>query len=425
MKSDSLSIPATNFASKKPKLVQILGRFTGGPAGQVGLLHECLGPWFETNLILGGLSPGEHDMSYLLSSGENVVRVEEMGRRISFLSDFRAFWKVYRFLRRERPEIVHTHTAKAGAVGRLAARLAGVPVIVHTYHGHVFHSYFGRAKTRLCLAIERALGLITTQVVAISDSQKRELCGKYRVIAAEKTTVISNGFHFAQFSSQEREAARKQFGIDKDAFVFVWAGRMAPVKDVELLGHVIRKAVSTASKAFFLVVGDGEEKPRLESQIQGCNNVKLLGWWRDMDQIWRTADAAILTSRNEGTPSCLIEAMAAGLPFVATNVGGIQDLAAGALHALANDMGHRANNGFLASRTPEALFHCVEELVNDRDGSRKMGEAGSAFVKTRFPADRLIANIRKLYDKLAGLRSTPKHQPIEGRPNGQTEPTQF
>jgi glycosyltransferase involved in cell wall biosynthesis len=359
-------------------------------------------------------------MEYLLSSSENVLRVEEMGRHISFLSDLRAFWKFYRFLTRERPEIVHTHTAKAGALGRIAARLAGVPIIVHTYHGHIFHSYFGRAKTRLYLAIEKALGVITTQVVAISESQRDELCDRYRLTTANKITVIPNGFHFTSFSSQEREKARKEFGIEKDAFVFVWAGRMAPVKDVGLLGQVIHKAASSSSKAFFLVVGDGEEMPRLKSLLQDFGNVKLLGWWRDMDQIWRIADAAILTSRNEGTPTSLIEAMAAGLPFVATNVGGVQDLSVGTLLDLGNEVGHRAGNAFLVNRTPEALFYCVQELVNNRDASREMGRIGSAFVRARFPADRLIADITKLYNSLMEQRSMQKQQPV-GCSTGRTE----
>jgi glycosyltransferase involved in cell wall biosynthesis len=177
---------------------------------------------------------------------------------------------------------------------------------------------------------------------------------------------------------------------------------MAPVKDVELLSQVVRVASAQSSKAFFLVVGDGEEKTRLESLVQGCNNVKLLGWWRNMDQIWCAADAAILTSRNEGTPTALIEAMAAHLPFVATKVGGVQDLAVSPLLELPNDMGQKAANGFVVVRTPEALFHCVKELIDDRLGSRKMGEVGHSFVSDQFSADRLIAKIVRLYNNLTG-----------------------
>ncbi len=420
MKSSSTKTTPVAIPGGRYKLVRVLGRLTGGPARHACLLHERLTSQLETRLVIGGISQGEHDMGYLLSSAENVMRVDEMGRSISVFSDLRAFWKLFRFLRREKPEIVHTHTAKAGALGRIAAWLAGVPVIVHTYHGHIFHSYFSPMKTRVYLAVERALGLITTQVVAISDSQRKELCDSYRVIPHGKTVVIQNGFEFEEVSHQERAEARKRLGLTEDAFVFAWAARMAPVKDVELLGKVIRMAAAQSSNAFFLVVGDGEMKPQLESIVQNCNNVKLLGWWRDMDQIWAAADAAILTSRNEGTPTALIEAMAAHLPFVATNVGGVQDMAVPPLVGLPREMGHQAANGFLVARTPEGLLHGVQELVHDRERSRKMGEIGHTFVSAQFSADRLVAQIIQLYDRLCGTKCLSNSAPVETE---QTEPS--
>jgi len=339
--------------------------------------------------------------------------VDEMGRRVSLFSDVRALWKLFVLLRREKPEIVHTHTAKAGALGRVAAWLAGVPVIVHTYHGHVFHSYFSPTKTRIYRAVEKALGSITTQVVAISNSQREELCNVYRVIPCERTVVIQNGFDFKDCSGRERTEARKELGIAENAFVFVWAARMAPVKDVELLGEVVRMAAKESSQAYFLVVGDGEMKPRLESIVQGCNNVKLLGWRRDMDRIWCAADAAILTSRNEGTPTALIEAMAARVPFLATNVGAVRDLSVLPLHEMPKDAGHRAGNGYLAARTPEALFYCAEELIRDRTAARTMGEIGHAFVCTHFSVDRLVAEMSRLYSSLAAsCRRPSEHNQI-------------
>ncbi len=415
MKPRAMNEFAGAVPDARPKLVRILGRLTGGPAHHACLLHEKLTPWLDTQLVIGGLSSGEQDMSYLLSSDENVVRLDEMGRHISVSSDLSSLWKLFWILRRERPKIVHTHTAKAGALGRIAAWLARVPVIVHTYHGHVFHSYFSPMKTRIYLAIERALGLVTTQVVAISASQRDEICDTYHVVPRDKTTVIRNGFNFAHFSSEERDEARRELDIKDDDFVFVWAARMAPVKDVHLLSQVVRKAAAQSSKAFFLVVGDGEEKARLESLVQGCDNVKLLGWWRNMDQIWCAADAAILTSRNEGTPTALIEAMAAHLPFVATNVGAVQDLAVQPFLELANGMGHRATNGFVAPRTPDALFYCVEQLVNDRAGSREMGEVGHSFVSARFPADRLVADMIQLYNQLTTAGRIPESTFVEKR----------
>src|SRR5207245_2492062 len=155
---------------------------------------------------------------------------------------------------KERPDIVHTHTAKAGALGRLAAWVAGVPAIVHTYHGNIFHGYFGPLTGRIYLAIEQVLGRLSTKVIAISESQQEEICSKYRVVPRGKVSVIPNGFQLDHFSKGCREEARKEFGLKDDDFVAVWAGRMVAVKDVELLAEVIQRASGKQSKIHFLVV---------------------------------------------------------------------------------------------------------------------------------------------------------------------------
>lgn len=385
----------------KPKVVRIIARLNvGGPARQACLLHQKLAPLFETHLIIGGLARGEEDMSYLLSSDRNVVQLPQMSREISLLSDAIAFWKILKVLWKERPEIVHTHTAKAGALGRLAAWVAGVPIIAHTYHGHVFKEYFGAFKTKVYLAIERMLGHVSTQVIAVSESQQEEICSEYRVVPQKKISVIHNGFELENFSRGCREEARRKLGLAPSDFVAVWAGRMVPVKDVQLLGEVIRKAAEGQSKIYFLVVGDGEQKGELESQIRGCANVRLLGWRRDIEQIWAAADVALLTSRNEGTPTALIEAMAAGLPFVATNVGGVRDLAAGTLCELPNDMGYRAANGYLSSRSLESLLYGIEQLAKDPQMSKEMGLIGRAFALEKFSVVRLVEEMTSLYQRL-------------------------
>lgn len=356
---------------------------------------------------MGSLSPGEHDMSDLLSSQDNVLKLAAMSREISW-SDARAFWMIFTFLRKERPDVVHTHTAKAGALGRLAAWLARVPVIVHTYHGHVFQGYFNPVKTRMYLAIERALGRVTNQVIAISESQRDELSQKYCVVPRQKIAIIQNGFELGAFSAKDRQETRNELGLRPEHFVLGWAGRMAPVKDVELLGQVIRRAAAEKSVARFLVVGDGEQRAELEVQIKGCKNVMLLGWRRDMERVWSAADAAILTSRNEGTPTALIEAMAVGLPFVSTNVGAVSDLAVGALQELPDGMGKRAANGFLTERTADALYYSVRELISNPAVARQMGAEGRNFVMARFASARLIEEIKALYVSLLEKKGHPK-----------------
>lgn len=387
--------------TKTPKLVRIIARLNvGGGAQQACMLHERLRPAFDTYLITGSLADGEKDMSYLLSSEQNVLRLPRMSRNISLISDFMTFWKIYRFLRQVHPLIVHTHTAKAGALGRFAAWLAGVPVIVHTYHGHVFHSYFGHITTRVFLSIERALGRISTRVIAISESQRQELSSEYRVAPQEKISVIHNGFDLDAFSAARRDEARKALGLKAEDFLVVWAGRLAPVKDVELLGSVVRKSAESGRGYHFLVVGDGTERAQLESLVKGCANVDLLGWRDDMPVVWRAADVALLTSRNEGTPTVLIEAMAAGVPFVATNVGAVQDVAVPPVQPLPNEAGLQAGNGFLTARTPEALINCLDCLSANPSLAQRMGSAGKAFVMERFSALRLITDVTSLYTAL-------------------------
>jgi len=390
-----------NQEPRRPKLVRITARLTvSGVAQQVCMLHENLAPNFETRLIIGSLAEGESDMSHLLSSEQNVLRLPQMSREVSARTDFLAFWKILKFLRRERPEIVHTHTAKAGALGRSAAWLAGVPIIVHTYHGHVFHSYFGALKNWIFLTIERILGRLSTRVIAVSESQQHDLCSKYRVAPREKFVVIENGFKLERFSSLCREDARRQLGLSPDDFVVVWAGRMVPVKDTQLLAQVIRRAAEKQSKICFLILGDGTQRQEFESLIRGYENVRLFGWQHNMAPIWSAADLALLTSRNEGTPTVLIEALAAGRPFVSTNVGGVRDLAVGDLQELPGNMGHRVANGYLASRTPESLLYCIEQMANNPRIAKEMGSVGQSFALQHFCEGRLLEQMSKLYQTL-------------------------
>ena len=400
----------------KPKVVRIIGRLNGGgPARQACLLHEKLADKFETHLVIGSLAEGEQDMSYLLHSERNVLRLPQMSRKISPWADAIAFWRLLQFLARIKPGIVHTHTAKAGGLGRLAAWLVGVPVIVHTYHGHVFHGYFGPLKTRIYLGIERLMGHLSTQMITVSDSQKEELCRKYHVALPEHISVIYNGVELERFSDPCRDQARTSLGLSPDSFVAVWAGRMVPVKDVHLLAQLVQLASQRQKKIHFLVVGDGTEKPKLLSSLRGYTNVHFLGWQQHIEKIWFAADVAILTSRNEGTPTNLVEAMAAKIPFVATHVGGVQDLAVVPLRELPAGMGYEAANGFLTARTPEALLHCIEKLITEPELAVRMGNMGHAFAWERFSVPEMVGKTTSLYQSL--LAKSDKFASVPLRPS--------
>src|SRR5438270_6565760 len=217
------------------KIVRIIGRLNvGGPARQACLLHERLRPEFETVLIAGLPDKGEADMSYLLSSQEGVHWVDSMSRPIRFFSDLQSLLAIYRILRREKPDIVHTHTAKAGALGRIAAILARVPVRVHTFHGHVFSGYFGRLKTWLYLTIERILARFTTHIVTVSDGQANELAEVYRVAARSKIQVIRNGFEWKD-TPRSRAEVRAELNLKNGQIAVLWIGRMVPIKGIDLL----------------------------------------------------------------------------------------------------------------------------------------------------------------------------------------------
>jgi glycosyltransferase involved in cell wall biosynthesis len=402
----------------KPKLVRIIARLNvGGPARQACLLHERLAPFFDCSLVIGNLADSEQDMSYLLSSERNVICLPMMSREVRWWSDALAFLRIMKLLRKQRPDIVHTHTAKAGALGRAAAWLARVPVIVHTYHGHVFQSYFGSWKTRFYMTIERVLCRLTTRVIAISESQARDLSNTYRIVDSNKISVIHNGFDLEQFSQAAKTSAREKLGLGTNDFVVAWVGRMVPVKDVELLNEVIVRASKKSTRIRFLIVGDGSDRGKLKCLGETGIGVQWLGWRRDIHTIWDAADVALLTSRNEGTPTALIESMAAGTPFVATNVGGVRDLAVGQLETLPEGFGFQATNGFLTSQKPEALVHCLEKLEQNPNLQRQMGEAGKIFACRQFSRERLIADMTSLYDHLmsqAGRAASHSSQDWEG-----------
>ena len=403
----SASVKPLNQNVAKPKVVRIIGRLNvGGPARQVCFLHQALRNNFDTILIAGHLDENEGDMSYLLASGEGVRWIRSMSRPIRLWSDFLAFLRIVRILRAERPDLVHTHAAKAGTLGRVAAAILGVPVRVHTYHGHVFHGYFGRFQTRTWLAIERTLNRITTRTVLISESQVDELVEKYKVVSRPNACLIRNGYDLSLFGSapdvrQAREL-RRLFGFDDYHFVVLWAGRLVPIKNVELLAQIVREATGS-SRLRFLVVGDGPDRHKLETLTAACSNIHIAGWRKDMPELWAAADAGLVTSRNEGTPSALIEAMASGKPFVSTNVGGVIDLAAPPAEMDNCLSVIRAGNGFLTPLAATPMLDCLEFLATNPDVTLAMGTAGRSFAVTHYSDHRLQTDLESLYFDLLGL----------------------
>ena len=397
----SASVKPLKQDAAKPKVARIIGRLNvGGPARQACFLHQALRNNFDTVLIAGRLDEQEGNMSYLLTSENGVRWIRSMSRPVRLWSDFVAFLHIVRILRAEQPDLVHTHAAKAGTLGRIAAAIVGVPVRVHTYHGNVFQVYFGALQTRIWIAIERMLNKITTRTVLISESQVDELVDKYNVVSPQKACVIRNGYDLSQFGGgadvRQAHDLRQAFGFDASHFVVMWAGRLVPIKNVELLAQIVREA-RRSPRLRFLVIGDGTDRRKLESLTTGCSNIHIAGWRKDMPELWAAADVGLVTSRNEGTPSALIEGMASGKPFVSTNVGGVIDLAAPPTQLDSRSQVIRAGNGFLTRLEATPILDCLEFLAKNRDVALAMGRVGRSFALTYYSDNRFQTDIENLY----------------------------
>jgi glycosyltransferase involved in cell wall biosynthesis len=321
-----------------------------------------------------------------------------MSRRVRFFSDLRSLFAIYRILRREKPDITHTHTAKAGTLGRIAAVLARVPVRVHTFHGHVFSGYFGIWKTKFYLAIERFLASFTTRIVTVSEGQARELAEVYKIAPCSKIQVIRNGFDWKDSTNSQAEL-RAELNLKRDQTAVLWLGRMVPIKGIELLAEVV-KANSSRDALMFVVAGDGPLRGYFEQLTTGCANLRMLGWQDDIASVIKACDVVLMTSINEGTPTALIEAMFAGKPFVATDAGGTSELAV-KLQTRSDGI-RKAKNGFIVESNAETIVKCLSGLAQDNTLRESMGRAGRTHAQQNWSSERLLEEMKQLYYELAG-----------------------
>jgi len=397
------------------KIVRILARLNiGGPAIHAVLLTEGLNDdTARSILVTGKIGSAEGDMLYFARQhGVTPVVIPELGRKISWRDDLVALWKLYRLLAKERPDVVHTHTAKAGSLGRLAAILAGVPVRIHTFHGHVFHGYFGRLTTKLFIVIERILALFTTRIVAISEAQRFDLLCRYRIASAEKFSVIPLGLDLTSFLGNETRTTPMPSATGSVA-TLGFVGRLVPVKNPCMALNVLAKLARNplVPRVRLVMVGDGALRTLLQEQVCRLGletQVVFTGWKRDLAGVYADMDLIVMTSVNEGTPVVLIEAMAAGRPFIATRVGGVVDLVVGTETVFRGETGQPlfsvfANGILTESDDEEGFAAAVAFLLQDRELMKKMGREGRNFVKVRFSKERLVRDISALYrESLAG-----------------------
>ena len=401
------------------RILRIIARLNiGGPAVQAILLSEYFsgGP-YQTLLVCGKVGSYEGDMSYLAQSkGVRPLVLPGLGRDISALRDFRSLQDLGRIIRQFRPHIIHTHTAKAGTLGRLAgmsfnafrgsqARIR----LVHTFHGHVFHSYFGSLKTFLFIQIEKFLARFTDRIVVISPGQQKEICERFRIAGREKVKVIRLGFELSPFREGERRGAdvRQRYLPDAspEATVVGIIGRLTQVKNHRMFLEGVKylKNMNQDHPFRFLVIGDGELRQELmcfvkKEGLEGL--VVFTGWQKDMPSLYGALDIVVLTSLNEGTPVTLIEAMAAGKPVIATDVGGVRDLL-GPLDSGESDGYKLAQNGVLIpTGREEVLAQALLRLSKDRDLSKRMAENAQSFVLHHYSKERLVGDLELLYAEL-------------------------
>jgi len=366
----------------------------GGPAIHAILLtRELPALGYHSILAAGDCEDGEGDMSYLLDAADPVRRIHELSRSVSPLRNIRALWRLWRLMRSERPAIVHTHTAMAGAVGRAAAILAGVPAIVHTFHGNSLRQYFSPTMSAVFLAIERLLARRTDAICVISPQQLEELSSDLRIAPHSKFHVVPLGLDLASCLQLPPPSPN---GILRVA----WFGRLVDIKNIGLLLETAASLQSSQSRFEFHVAGDGPDRGLIDAALPKLGPALVWhGWQRDITPLLSKCDLIIQTSRNEGTPVALIQGMAAGRPLLSTAVGGVVDMTCGEGRALTPGSTW-FDNAILVEPRPEAFARVLNELALCPERIPEMGRAARAFASAHYRKEALISNLDSLYREL-------------------------
>jgi len=381
---------------KKIKILRIIARLNiGGPAIHCILLTEGLNKGkFNSVLVSGKVDISEGDMLYLANE-KNVkpIIIPELGRSVNFIKDVVAFCRLFLIIFREKPDIIHTHTAKAGSLGRFAGLLYKLLsgrrcILIHTFHGHVFGGYFGKRKTKVFIWIERLLAKFTDRIVVVSNAIKNELIelgiGNFNKISIIPLGLELDGLLTIPIKNNFKNNSELKIGI---------IGRLTSIKNHLMFLRVIKKLMDLKSltQMRFIIAGDGELRESLENYAHSLrlnNFVIFAGWQKDLINLYSQLDIVALTSLNEGTPVSLIEAMAAGRPVVATNVGGVKDLV-------------NEDRGFLVeSEDIDGFASALKSLLEDENLRRRLGQFGREFVRNKFTKGRLINDIEVLYEEL-------------------------
>jgi glycosyltransferase involved in cell wall biosynthesis len=372
----------------------------GGPSIQAVRLTTALNDYgFASNLFHGRLGAGEGDMSYLIPPNTRTTYIETLCRPLSPLDDLRTLRRLYRAFRQVRPQIVHTHMAKAGLLGRLAAAAYNLTRgsaprarVVHTYHGHVLDGYFSPFMTSVFIGLERMLARVSDAIIAISPAIRADLLHTYRIGTEGQYRVVPLGFDLAPFAAVDdaaRSEARRSLDVPAGVPVVTTVGRLTAIKQHHLFLDVVRRLAADHPTLVAVIAGDGEMRGELEAAAQQlgiAQHVRFLGWRRDLATIYAATDVFLLTSRNEGTPVALIEAMATGVPGVSTDVGGVGDVITSEAVGLMAPFDDAAG-----------LAAAAHRLLADPALRMSTGARARTEVLARFGVERLVADIAAVY----------------------------
>jgi glycosyltransferase involved in cell wall biosynthesis len=396
------------------KIFRIIARLNvGGPARHVVWLNKYLPKKdFQSVLVTGTVPEGEEDMSYFATEhGINPIFIPEMSRELS-PKDVISLFKVFRQMRREKPDIIHTHTAKAGTIGRIAGLLYKLTTfrkvkIIHTFHGHVFHSYYGKRKTQLFLLIEKTLARFATdKIITISEQQRKEICEDFKVGKSQQFTIIPLGIDLEKFSKadEKRHILRNELNIKDDEMLIGLVGRLTEIKNISMFLKVAKliKESSESTKLKFVIIGDGNvgESLRNEAKLLKLDDLVIFtGNRNDVDVVYAGLDIVGLTSLNEGTPLSLIEAMANGKSVISTAVGGVVDLL-GKVETEENGYKICERGISVKSNDAESFATGLLFLANSPQLRKKLETDSKLFVNNRYSKERLITDIGNLYKNL-------------------------
>jgi glycosyltransferase involved in cell wall biosynthesis len=371
------------------KVMQIIARMNvGGPAVIVAELMRGLDKSaFEQILVTGYCDENESDYLDTVATDIKATRIAGLGRSVSLIADLKAFFGLVSLIRKYKPDVIHTHTAKAGVLGRLASLLAGRGAVrVHTFHGHLLHGYFNFAITQIVILIEKFFAARTSVLIAIGSKVKDDLI-EAGIGRADKYRVFFPGLPAPK--SYSKVGAQQAIGISSEILYCTFVGRLTQIKRPDRLLDVAAECKKRGVDLSFLVAGEGElfESSKARGEREQLN-VTFFGWRNDIEQIFAASDLAILTSDNEGIPLTLIQAAQAGLPIVATDVGSISDIVIS------------ESNGYLTETSAVAIADAIEKLVRDEQLRKMMGQAGKARATQYFSLERMVNDHSDLYRSL-------------------------